>query len=99
RATAVIYYSVLGGTGFAGLDGNFELHQFIVGANPVITESARVGFGLGLGGELPLASDYFRVMAHFTYMPSMNPGVPETTEYGQTGVGSGWEFRGGFDGD
>jgi hypothetical protein len=95
---ARIYYGVLGGYGNTGLFGGFEMHKFIVGANDVITESARVGFGVGLNSELPLAGDFFKATVRFTYMPAMNPGVPETTEYGQTGAGSGWDFRGGFTG-
>ena len=98
-ATARLYFHLLDGTGYAGLYGGALLPSFSVDSNPVLAPSTRKGFDVGVHAEIPLAADYVKLTVQGALAPAANPGIEETTDYGQTGKGSGWLFRGGFEGD
>lgn len=98
NAAARLYFRLLGGTGYAGAFGGFASRLFAVDDNPVVPESRRLGAGFGAQGEIPLAGDYVKVNARFALLPALNPGIVETTLYGQTGQGGGFDVRGGLTG-
>jgi hypothetical protein len=94
--TGRLYFHLLNGTGYAGLFGGLVIRKFAVDPNPLISESNRLGTGFGVNTEVPLVGNYLRLTARFTYMPALNPGVVETTLYGQTGRGGGFDIKGGL---
>lgn len=99
-----LYFRALDGTGYVGLRGGALLPAFNAdtvaqGDVPVLYPSQRKGFDLGLRASMPLAGNYVKVMAEGDLAPAANPGVEETTAYGQTGTGKGMLFRGGLEGE
>jgi hypothetical protein len=98
NVTGRLYFNLLGGVGHAGVYGGVTQRKFSVDDNPLISESARFGGAFGLITEIPLAGNFVKATGRFAYMPALNPGVTETTLYGETGRGGGFDVRGGLSG-